>query len=731
MIADQRLTEISKKRMATTVAIILLIFLVGMTLRLETTNLYGITDNEKAFYEDQNGLPYMYDMDSYYNYRMTQDYLDHGYLGDTIINNTQWDLHSYYPPGRSAEYPPLIAYLAVLFYKLVNIFTNTPLIVVCFWLPAIIGPISGIIAYFFTRKYTNEYGAIAAGIFTVTSPLLLSRTIPGWFDTDMFNVLFPLLITWLFFEAINNKNNFQKGLISIIAAFSMFLFSIAWEGWVYTFYIIMIFSFLYILWCIFKRIQVKKFAYVFGIFFSGTLLMILIFSGLSALINLFTSPIEFMNISGSHVPLSSWPNIYISVSELQIPSPEEVISGVGLAFFGGLFGFLWILRILLNKNLKKQILNNMTWFLYTFLVIWALISFFLILEGGRYIMMLIPPMVISAGIMIGICIEYLHILKDNEMFKRRKDLIKILSTMLLVLLISLSIINVYASFSSLIPGANDDLWAASQWISDNNSNNTVIISDWSYGHLFTAITNHYVSIDGGSQNSPRTYWIDKAFETDNESLSLGIFKMIATTGDLGYLTLNNYTENVTITAGILNNILGLNKKEALTVMTKNYNLSTQEAQNVLKYTHPDKPRHFILVTTNDMVNKGYWIFYFGTWNFNKMKGNDLTYTFGNIDINNNILNSSNGISMNLNTGNVTWNGQTPYSAIIVKDGDIKKYYPNKNSTFDVIINIDSNKSVLIDKWFENSLFTKLVIEKSNSTIFKPIYKDNTVTVWES
>ncbi|MEN6292036.1 MAG: STT3 domain-containing protein, partial [Methanobacterium sp.] len=293
-----------KKKIATTIAIIILIFLVGFILRVETTGLSGIPNDEKTFYEDQNGLPYMYELDSYYNYRMTQDYLDHGYLGDTIINSTEWDLHSYYPPGRSAEYPPLIAYLAALSYKFANIFANMPLIVVCFWLPAFIAPLSGVIAYLFTRKYTNEYGAIVAGIFAVTSPLLLSRTVPGWFDTDMFNVLFPLLVTWLFFEAIDNRNNLQKGaIISIIAAFSMFLFSIAWEGWQYIFYIIILFSFFYILWCKFKRIHVKNFVYVFGIFFISTLLMVLIFSGLSTIISLFTSPFELINIFGSQ---GSW-----------------------------------------------------------------------------------------------------------------------------------------------------------------------------------------------------------------------------------------------------------------------------------------------------------------------------------------------------------------------------------------------------------------------------------------
>ena len=68
--------------------IIILLFLVVFSLRAEAVNIGGVPDQGKSFYQDQNGLPYFSEMDSYYNLRMTQDYLDHGYLGDTIH---EWD----------------------------------------------------------------------------------------------------------------------------------------------------------------------------------------------------------------------------------------------------------------------------------------------------------------------------------------------------------------------------------------------------------------------------------------------------------------------------------------------------------------------------------------------------------------------------------------------------------------------------------------------------------------
>ena len=85
------------KQFLVRIGIILLIFSVGLFLRLDAVNLDGYSDAEKSFYQDENGLPYMIELDSYYNYRLTKNLLEHGYMGDAIINGVQWDLHSYYP----------------------------------------------------------------------------------------------------------------------------------------------------------------------------------------------------------------------------------------------------------------------------------------------------------------------------------------------------------------------------------------------------------------------------------------------------------------------------------------------------------------------------------------------------------------------------------------------------------------------------------------------------------
>ena len=97
-------------------------------------------------------------------------------------------------------------------------------------------------------------------------------------------------------------------------------------------------------------------------------------------------------------------------------------------------------RVLINNELKKRFLNKITWFFYSFLFSWILIGIVLFFKGGdRFALLLMPPIVISAGIMIGNFAEYLELLKDSgkfDIFKRGKNLTGIISIIILLFIIS-------------------------------------------------------------------------------------------------------------------------------------------------------------------------------------------------------------------------------------------------------------------------------------------------------
>jgi asparagine N-glycosylation enzyme membrane subunit Stt3 len=746
--------DMHRKKLLIQLTLILAIFLLGFLIRIDSAYIPGVPADEKSFYEDANGLPYMYELDSYYNYRLTDNFINHGYMGDAIINGTDWDLHSYYPPGVPLDYPPLIVYLSTFAYYLVNLFSKTSLLTVIFWLPAFMGPLSGVVAYLLVSRFTNVYGALAAGIFTVTVPVLVVRTVAGYFTTDMFIVLFPLLVTLFYIEAIHSKNIKKQIVLAIMAAFSISLFAMGWIGWTFQFYLMVIFTTFYIIALRLKGDDILNLTLVLMTFFSGTLLLVFVLMGKLSIINLFVGPLELLMISGTQNPWYGWPNVYTTVTELQRPSIELIISGLGLVSLGGILGLFWIFRIMVNVELKKRFLNRMSWFFYTFLVFWTLIGFMSLWEGVRFLMLLVPPMVISSGILIGIVVGYLEFFKGSKrftIFKRRPEFLTLIAILIIISMTVPAVFSIDKTISTMNPLVNNDFSSASQWIKENTSSNIVIISDWSYGHFFTAMADRPVVMDGrmgyietlpirnydssypfGDQSPgiSRFYWIDHAFSTTNESLSTGIFQMLSTSGDLAYLTLNNYTHNTSQSVEILNNVLGVNKTVAWTILTSEYHLSDNQADNVLKYTHPDNAQPFVVVTTYGMMDEGGDVFKFGEWDFNKIQGLNSTYSLGEINVDNGSLDSDNGVHMDMKNGNITWNGKIPYSVVTVANGKIETSYLDDDSNFSVLLLMDSNESVVMDKQFDNSLFAKLILEKGNSSYFEPVYSNKNVVIWE-
>jgi dolichyl-diphosphooligosaccharide--protein glycosyltransferase len=206
--------------------------------------------------------------------------------------------------------------------------------------------------------------------------------------------------------------------------------------------------------------------------------------------------------------------------------------------------------------------------------------------------------------------------------------------------------------------------------------------------------------------------------------------MLTNSGDLGYLTLNGYTGNTKETVEILNDILGVDNSTAKEVLVKKYEFTDEMADNVLKYTHPATENSYVLVTYDNMIKNGHWVFNFGNWDFVNNDNKEFIYSYGNLKINQDNITFDKGFFVDLENQNVLWNNTTPYNLIIIENGSIEKRNMNNESNFSVILDLDEKTFVIVDKQFEDSLFTRLVIEKSDSKFFKKIYKNQDVMVWK-
>ena len=756
--------------------IIILVFSLVFFLRIQSAYLPGVSEELKSNFQDQNGLPYFSEIDSYYNYRLTQDYLNHNYLGDLIVNSTSWDLHSYFPSGRPAVYPPLIVYITSFAYELANSFGNVPLNGVAIWVAPFIASLAVVPAYFFVKRITNDYGGIAAGILIGTAPAYFIHTFAGFFDTDMFNMLFPILIVGFFIMSIPAKNIKTRSIYVALSAVFLLVYSMAWEGWWYIFYLIVSTAIIYLLISsyMFEMETIKsfknysdKFKYFIRqpAFFSLIIFVVLsisllsVYLGPSGLIDTLTRSVGNSQLHAS-IQSASYPNVYISVDELKIPSIIEILGKVGgiIPFIFGILSIPWLIWKLKPETVKdkksktkrnaekikpsedKTVNSDLirkNYLLYAILfTIWILITGFALTQGSRFIQQFSIPLMLGAGVLVGLMVPYFAKHIKNKRYLTPAVLI------LIALAVYAPLSSSYMFSSSIYPNVDDSMYNSLTWIKYNTPQDTVITSWWDFGHLFTAVADRPVTFDGGSQNTPRAYWVGKALLTNNEDLSAGILRMLTSSGDQGYLTLENYTHDTGKSVEVLNKILPVDKQAALAILTKDYNLTPDQAQNVLQYTHPAKPApHVLLLNNMYLLSKSYWWSYFGSWNFQNNTGKGYSYSAQQAtsrQVNGTtIISAQNGIVARINGTKVdagfqyTQNNQIhvlePHKLVMVQNNDVLiNRIVSDSSSFSIILVKENNSylAVLMNKELEDSIFTRLYLTNgAGLSKFKLIHKE--------
>ncbi len=93
--------------------------------------------------------------------------------------------------GRLFGYP--LAQLAGLLQKVTGVSLGT----IGFWAPAVLGALVGVACYLWGWLLGGRYAGIFAGLVGALTPGFFYRSRLGYFDTDLFTLLGPLMIAWM------------------------------------------------------------------------------------------------------------------------------------------------------------------------------------------------------------------------------------------------------------------------------------------------------------------------------------------------------------------------------------------------------------------------------------------------------------------------------------------------------------------------------------------------------
>ena len=139
---------------AKSIVIIMILLAVVFALRAPAADLNLLPNEIKGDYVDSSGLPYFSEMDSYYNLRLTENYVNNGHVGDIDYGNgTQMDMHRYAPDGNVIDYELGIVYITSFLHDIANqYFGSYGIREVAFWTGAIIASLAVIPAFIFARS---------------------------------------------------------------------------------------------------------------------------------------------------------------------------------------------------------------------------------------------------------------------------------------------------------------------------------------------------------------------------------------------------------------------------------------------------------------------------------------------------------------------------------------------------------------------------------------------------
>ncbi len=367
---------------AKSIIIILILLAVVFALRAPAADLNILPNEIKGDYVDSSGLPYFSEMDSYYNLRLTENYVDHGYVGDIKYDNgTQMDMHRYAPDGNVINYELGIVYVTSFIHDIVNqFFGHHGIREVAFWTGAFVASLAVIPAFIFARRLTNDWGAIAATLIIVLAPNYFAHTFPGFFDTDMFYYIFSLFFIFFFVECIRTDNLALKVIYAVLSILSIGLFSQSWTGYIFYVGLMGIFAVVYLIACYIFNIgedNQDQYSNKLSWFIhqkelqSIILLLVIgaiglaIFRGVDTVIGIFGSLLNLLSLQSTARVVGGFPNVLISVAEMQMPN--LLGAGMGSAFLansngvvnglGGIsvmFAGLIVLYILVSRAFKLR-----------------------------------------------------------------------------------------------------------------------------------------------------------------------------------------------------------------------------------------------------------------------------------------------------------------------------------------------------------------------------------------
>lgn len=714
----------------------------------------------KDRYQDNSGQTYIMELDCWHWGRYVENVVRRGRPGDETLFGKEWDRLMLAPNGYYLQWQQFLYYFSAYLYKFFTLFRPVELYRFLFYLPLFFTTLLLIVLYLFSYRYSGHLGAIISCLLVGLAPMFIPRSCVGWFDKDILNLLFPVLILWTYARNCSDMPLKKRLFWISLSSFWVGLFCFNWTHWWFIFFIILIYEILYLIYLTFIHFYFKKdtlkpikqHAMSLVLFPALSFLFIIALSGYEPLRILYTETLSAIALTKPLVG-SVWPNVLYTVGELRRADIQTISASLGSAW---VFASTFIcMSILLIRVLWYKQYEESKRIAIIILGVWFFAMLFASFRGIRFVVFLIIPLGVCSGWLVDEMYRYLL----------RKKGAAGASAIIILLLISGSLYfnTGYKAATNMYPLIDDTWQKVLNIIKEKTPEDTILNSWWDFGDWFKVIARRRVIFDGQSQAMPQAYWMAKAILTASEEQAAAILRMLNNGGNAAFDIIHKYVKDPLEAVLLLEDAMMRESDTAKNILANFLPSYDLEKVMALLFSNPARA---CFIVDDTMIPKIGAISYLGNWSFPKVyiaqnlsakeqdkiieslvrlgKDRQAMQKFyqeafliktDNLDdwLSNRLQFYSplaNGKkdqdSVLFDNGFIykpkekaiySRNGQIPRSLFIFEDGDVKEIpYNNANVPYSALVSQegdDGYKCILLDQELGKSMFSRIYFFKGN------------------
>jgi asparagine N-glycosylation enzyme membrane subunit Stt3 len=691
---------------------------------------------------------YLLESDPYDFYNLTENIVNKGRIADVIQGSKYFNPLMCAPFGCWQPFT-LHPYWGFIIYKIFQLFDpQIPLMSAVAYTPLLTYLL--IIAAFLWVCRVLNYSVMASfigALFLIMAPINLKRGSLGWFRTDPYNILFPLLLLGCLFLALRPSSKRSGYFWAVTFGLTLSVYALFWQGWGLMFFIgtaCALCAAAYNFLIKKDRTQARQNLSFLALFGGATLLVV------SACFSFHDFFILFKEGFGelrkfTHRGLDLWPNLFMAVGELKKTTPVSITASAGGPVFMllALGGWIYNLRLSLQHFRQSRAIDTLI------LTVFLVVALALSLNGERFILFATIPLSLLAA----------------AAANRFINLRALPGLPLAGLLIALVLFNAGRDIRTVLTPIFNSTWEeALTKIRTDSPQDSIVNTWWSPGHFIKAIAHRGVPFDGASlDQGPVGFWIANMFLSQDENQARGILRMLNSSGNRPAEYLVKCGLKLSEAVTLLLAIASEDKPEA--AVTLKGIINDDQIRTLLSMTHDPKPHSYVLVYT-ELVDDNLMLAFTGRWNIKKIEelnsnpatlkevpnrnsrgfidylwdtmGGPVKYSDalpllgeekGRMVFRENLMIDPN--TMDARIQSPTYGEGGPLSVFYLKDGQVVEHMnPEGYLNYSVVLYQDGNQITarLMDRAIANSLIMKLYFFDGNGLqYFKPLILSHDLT----